>query len=31
MAEGSGEAVRADDEVVGAAEARELKRQVRQL
>ncbi len=31
MAEGSREAIRADDEVVGAAEVRELKRQVREL
>lgn len=31
MAEGSGEAIRADDEVVSAAEVRELKRQVREL
>jgi transposase len=31
MAEGSREAVRADDDVVSAAEVRELKRQVREL
>ncbi len=31
MADGSREAVRADDEVVSAAEVRELKRQVREL
>ena len=31
MAEGSRRAVRADDEVVGANEVRELKRQVREL
>jgi transposase len=31
MAEGSREAIRADDEVVSAAEVRDLKRQVREL
>lgn len=31
MAEGSRQAIRADDEVVSAAEARELKRRVREL
>lgn len=31
MADGSREAIRADDEVVSAAEVRELKRQVREL
>ncbi len=31
MAEGSREAIRADDEVVSIAEVRELKRQVREL
>ena len=31
MADGSREATRADDEVVSAAEVRELKRQVREL
>ena len=31
MAEGSREAIQADDEVVSAAEVRELKRQVREL
>jgi transposase len=31
MAKGSREAIRADDEAVGAAEVRELKRQVREL
>jgi len=31
MAEGSREAVRADDDVVSAAEVRELRRQVREL
>lgn len=31
MADGSREAIRADDEVVSIAEVRELKRQVREL